>query len=99
MNLDSVLTGIEKEKKTQNILTAAYLKILVNFMQIITAISNLNIKFKSSFYSFVASQKTVSGSIFNVISLDCLLQGKKLIKFTFLIFYLNQIGTKFLHFI
>lgn len=81
MNLDSVLTGIAKEKKTQNILTAAYLKILVNFMQIITAISNLNIKYKSSFYSFVASQKTVTGSIFNVISLDCLLQGKKLIKY------------------
>jgi len=74
--MDSVLTGIGKEKQTDQILAAAYMKILFNFLQIITIISNLNIKFNSSFYSFVASQKVVSGSFFEVISLNCLLPGK-----------------------
>ena len=75
MNLDSLLSDLEKEKKISKMLTAAYLKILMNFFQILAIISFINIHFDSTFYNFVAVQRIFSGSFFNVISLDCLFTG------------------------
>ena len=75
MNMDSVLTGNGKEQQIDKILAAAYMKILFNFLQIITLISALKINYNSTFYSFESSQKIVSGALFKVVSLSCLLQG------------------------
>lgn len=56
-------------------ISAAYLKVLMNFFQIIGIIALIKISFNSEFYTFVTSQKICSGFFFNVISLDCLLGG------------------------
>lgn len=75
MNMDSVLTDNGKEQQINKILAASYMKILFNFLQIITLISTLNINYNSTFDSFESSQKIVSGAFFKVVSLSCLLQG------------------------
>lgn len=77
--MDSLaILEVDKNKRLENkkqMISAAYLKVLMNFFQIMGIITLIKINFNSSFYTFATSQKIFSGFFFNVVSLDCILDG------------------------
>lgn len=83
MNIDSITNKSENKEKSQKknkLITGAFLKILINFFQFLAVITKMKINFNGSFYTFVTTQKIFSGSIFDVISLECLFPSSSLKK-------------------
>ena len=69
---------VDKKFASIKILNSAYFKIFINYLQSITIISSLNLKWNESFSHFFQAQKIASGSVHQVLSLECLFEGRYL---------------------
>jgi len=56
-------------------ITAAYLKIFLNYSQTISIINSLHLNWNNEINYMFNLQNTVSGSFQNVISVECLMNG------------------------
>lgn len=56
-------------------LSSAYIKIFINFLQLVSFSNSLNLKWNFSLIQFFQMQKSFSGSILKAFSLDCLISG------------------------
>ena len=54
-------------------LSSTYLKIFTSYIQMIMMISNLQLNWGSAIQNLYSAQNTLSGNIFKIVSLDCLL--------------------------
>jgi len=57
-----------------NRLSSSYLKLLMNYVQTITIIQYLNLDWSSTNLKIFSISQTLSGSFFEIVSLDCLVQ-------------------------
>ena len=69
MNLSNKSFAIQK------MITAAYLKIFLNYSQTISIINSLHLNWNNEINYMFNLQNTVSGSFQNVISVECLMNG------------------------
>ena len=54
---------------------AAYLKIMINYLQLISIIENLKLNWNSNILQFFKISSSVSGSLAKTIRLDCVFRG------------------------
>lgn len=66
----------EKEYAFQKIFMAAYFKIFINYAQTIAIFANLNLKWNETLFNFFQVFRTTSGNWQEIITLDCLFDGK-----------------------
>ena len=67
-----------KKTLTEIQLNSAYMKLLMNYFQMINIINYLELNWHSAIVKFQTTSKTLSGSFFKVISLECLFKSKYL---------------------
>ena len=59
----------------KKMLTAAYIKIFINYSQCISIINSLKLDWNEIFSKFFQTYKIVSGSFHQVLSLECVFSG------------------------
>ena len=62
-------------------LNSAYMKVLMNYFQLMSIIKTLQLNWNSSVSKLQTTSKTLGGSIFKAISLECLFQSINVIIF------------------
>ena len=67
---------ISKKNYYIKMLTAAYLKIFINYSQCISIINSLKLDWNEIFSKFIETHKIVSGGVHQVLSLECVFSGK-----------------------
>ena len=80
---------LDQEFAAQNIIISAYIKIFVNYSQFMTIINSLNLNWGDIVTGMFQIHKTVSGSLNQMISLECVLKSKNLTSLIKITFYLN----------
>ena len=66
-----------KSKIVESFLKAAYLKIFLNYLQLITIADSLTFNWEQTLKNFFVIPKFFSGSFLRVFSFDCLVCKKK----------------------
>ena len=72
INLKSCLVNPENKDFAQSSLETFYMKILINYFQIIMIISSIQLNWDSSIKDIFFVHQAVSGAFFEIISFDCL---------------------------
>ena len=67
---------ISRKDSNIKILTAAYIKIFINYSQCISIINSLKLNWNEIFSKFIEMHKIVSGGVHQVLSLECVFSGK-----------------------
>jgi len=70
------MSNIEKDTQVTEFLSSAYLKIFLNYLQLITLISNLELNWTGFLTQIFDCGKVMTGSFLQIISFDCLFKGK-----------------------
>jgi len=78
VNFDDEIIAQPKGKVVDAFLISAYLKIFMNYIQIISILNDLELNWGKTLNNFFSFQKTLSGSVLKVISFDCLIRSIKL---------------------
>ena len=74
-NIDSLLKRNDDETTIRKTIHSNYLKILMNYVQILMILMNLKLEWADLFLKMICYQNTISASFFKIISLDCLLKS------------------------
>lgn len=69
----------EKEYALQKMIMAAYFKIFLNYGQTVAIFANLNLKWNENLFNVFQAFRTTSGNWQEIITLDCLFDGKILL--------------------
>ena len=64
-----------KDFTYKKMLTAAYIKIFINYSQCLSIINSLNLNWNEIFSRFFETHKILSGSVHQVLSLECVFSG------------------------
>lgn len=76
-NYNSNMKLMNKKHPIQKIILAAYFKIFINYSQINAIVHNSGLnKNNSSFHYFSSFFQLVSGNFGNIITLECIINGK-----------------------
>lgn len=70
-----MVSTIDKDSQVSDLLSSAYMKILLSYLQIISLIGNLKLNWTKSLAEFFNINQVVTGSFLQVISFDCLFKG------------------------
>ena len=73
------MTSFFEQKSAHNAfskLSSAHLKIFMSYLQLMQVLVNLELAWSSNYYAVVDVQSTISGAYFQVISLECVVDGE-----------------------
>ena len=73
--MNCFLKEMEQKFIVRKSIEAAYLKILINYLQLISIIKNLKINWSTEISRFQLLSSSISGSFVKIISFDCIFQG------------------------
>ena len=82
LNFSTLKKYEDQDFVVEKIMISACMKILVNYTQSMAIIKTLNLNWKEIVNNLFQVHKTTSGSINEMISLECLIQGTSSIKIT-----------------
>ena len=74
---DLLINSDDKKYVIKKSIESAYMKIMINYIQIVTICNSLKINWDSLLTKFYSVQNSVGGNIFKIVSLNCLLKGKQ----------------------
>lgn len=74
---DLLINSDDKKYVIKKSIESAYMKIMINYIQIVTICNSLKINWDSLLTKFYSVQNSVGGNIFKIVSLNCLLKGRK----------------------
>ena len=74
----SSYNDIPSETLIKECLSSAYLKIFLNYLQMLSISKLLDLKWEQSLVSFFQISESVSGSFIKVMNIECLFTGKLL---------------------
>ena len=77
------LANLEIDVQVTEFLSSAYLKIFLNYLQLLSLIGNLDLKWTKSMSQIFDIGKIMTGSFLQVISFDCLFKGKLIQKISY----------------
>ena len=76
LNFNSAMNLQEKEFALKTMMLGSYIKILVNYSQIIAILNTLHLNWDQKLSDMFNLHKTISGGVQQVISLECLVEGE-----------------------
>lgn len=74
-NYDANTKLSDKKFATQQIFSAAYIKILINYLQTISIIKSLRLNWQQVWSQFFVFQEVASGGIGRALNLECIIEG------------------------
>ena len=89
MNFSRLMQLSDKTYVVKKMITAAYLKIFMNYSQTISIMNSLQLNWDGKLLQLFSIYKSASGGFQQVISIECFITGFKSFKY-FIIFFLKQ---------
>lgn len=83
--MNALFEAKEKEEFITDSVRSAYLKIFLNYIQLVSISKGLDLKWSEFILDFFNINLLLSGSMFKVLSIDCLFPGTKMVYFNALV--------------
>ena len=73
--MDYFLIVMKQKFIVKKSIQAAYLKILINYLQLISIVQNLKVNWDTNIVQFNTVSSSVSGNFAKIVSFDCVFKG------------------------